>query len=42
MEEILVNRRGGGDLFLIIVSVLGYPKKVGGLSFNFLHRGGFE
>jgi hypothetical protein len=35
---------GGGEknLFLIIVSVVGYLKRVGGLTSNFLHGGGID
>jgi hypothetical protein len=35
---------GGGDkkLFLIIVIVLGHPKGVGGLTYNFLRGGGMD
>ena len=30
------------NLFLIIVSVLGHPKRIGSLTFNFLHGGGTD
>jgi hypothetical protein len=42
-EEIAAVQRGGGggggekkNLFLIIISVLGHPKRIGGLTSNFL------
>ena len=43
-EEISAVRRGGGGekMFLIIVSVLGHPKGVGGLTSNFLCGGGMD
>jgi hypothetical protein len=34
--------RGGEKLFLIIVSVLGIPKRVEGLTCNFFHGGGMD
>ena len=42
-RKFLPSRRvGENKLFLIIVSVLGDPKGVGGLTSNFLHRGGMD
>jgi hypothetical protein len=42
-EEISAVRRGRGEkMFLIIVSVLGHPKGVGGLTSNFLCGGGMD
>ena len=42
-EEISAVRRGGGrKFFLIIHSVLGHPKGVGGLTSNFLRGGGMD
>ena len=42
-EEISAIQRGGEKkLFLIMVSVLGRPKGVGGLTSNFLRGGGMD
>jgi hypothetical protein len=42
-RKFLLSRGGGEEkLFLIIVSVLGHPKGVGGLTSNFLCGGGMD